>query len=71
MQPCDRIERGKDRALLPGRHVGREFAREQHASIDGAEIGVVLRPLRRVDRQDFFAINACRENDDLLESAEK
>src|SRR4051812_5934241 len=48
VQPTDRIERGENRALLPGWQRGGVLAGEHDASVDLAEILVVLRaPLLR------------------------
>jgi hypothetical protein len=42
VQPPDGIEGGQDRALLPTPPIGRVLAGEQDASIDRAQISVVL-----------------------------
>src|SRR5262249_51443343 len=44
MQPPDRIERGQDRPLLPGRQCGGVLTCENDAIIHLAEIAIVLTP---------------------------
>ena len=62
MQPPDRIQRGQDRALLPGRQLGGVLAGEHDAAVDLAEIGVMLlaRILRPVALQPSVNGTRCQ-----------